>query len=109
MLTLELKDRGIRVNALSPGPTATAGFEQFAARHEAGWLDEITAAIVAGPAFAYATVKNLRTVSITYGVAAMFMGACSIPATTWRFRPANPLAGIGWSAPCDRPSTFLPT
>jgi NAD(P)-dependent dehydrogenase (short-subunit alcohol dehydrogenase family) len=47
-LTAELGGRGIRVNALSPGPTATAGFEQFAARHEAGWLAEITAAIPLG-------------------------------------------------------------
>ena len=29
-LTLELKDRGIRVNALSPGPTDTHGFASFA-------------------------------------------------------------------------------
>ena len=29
-LTLELKDRGIRVNALSPGPTDTQGFASFA-------------------------------------------------------------------------------
>ena len=29
-LTLELKDRGIRVNALSPGPTDTQGFANFA-------------------------------------------------------------------------------
>jgi two-component system chemotaxis sensor kinase CheA len=35
-------------------------------------------AIAAGPAFAYATLKNPRTVSITYGVAAMFMGGALV-------------------------------
>jgi NAD(P)-dependent dehydrogenase (short-subunit alcohol dehydrogenase family) len=29
-LTAELRDRGIRANALSPGPTDTAGFARFA-------------------------------------------------------------------------------
>ncbi|WP_382307956.1 SDR family oxidoreductase [Herbiconiux sp. UC225_62] len=28
-LTSELRDRGIRANAVSPGPTSTAGFDQF--------------------------------------------------------------------------------
>ncbi len=40
-LTAELGPRGIRVNTLSPGPTQTAGFDRFAARHEPGWLDRI--------------------------------------------------------------------
>jgi NAD(P)-dependent dehydrogenase (short-subunit alcohol dehydrogenase family) len=40
-LAAELGPRGIRVNALSPGPTQTAGFDRFAARHEPGWLDKI--------------------------------------------------------------------
>lgn len=32
-LTVELKERGIRVNALSPGPTDTHGFANFAGEH----------------------------------------------------------------------------
>jgi NAD(P)-dependent dehydrogenase (short-subunit alcohol dehydrogenase family) len=40
-LTAELGPRGIRVNTLSPGPTQTAGFDRFAARHDPGWLDRI--------------------------------------------------------------------
>jgi two-component system, chemotaxis family, sensor kinase CheA len=38
----------------------------------------LTAAIVAGPAIAYGTLKNPRTVSITCGVAAMFMGGALV-------------------------------
>jgi two-component system chemotaxis sensor kinase CheA len=39
------------------------------------WLALVlSAAVVAGPAIAYATLRNPRTVSVVYGVAAMFMG-----------------------------------
>jgi two-component system chemotaxis sensor kinase CheA len=39
------------------------------------WLALVlSAAVVAGPAVAYATLRNPRTVSVVYGVAAMFMG-----------------------------------
>jgi two-component system chemotaxis sensor kinase CheA len=34
----------------------------------------LTSAVVAGPALAYLTLDNPRTVSITYGIAAMFVG-----------------------------------
>lgn len=34
----------------------------------------LSAAVVAGPALAYVSLSNPRTVSLTYGVAAMFMG-----------------------------------
>jgi two-component system, chemotaxis family, sensor kinase CheA len=47
-----------------------------------GWLNgtgpwlalALTSAVVAGPALAYLTIDNPRTVSVTYGVAAMFVG-----------------------------------
>lgn len=39
-LTAELGGRGIRANAVSPGPTATAGFDQFT-----GGSDEVSAAV----------------------------------------------------------------
>jgi hypothetical protein len=47
-----------------------------------GWLNgtgpwlalALSAAVVAGPAMAYVSLPNPRTVSLTYGVAAMFMG-----------------------------------
>ncbi len=43
------------------------------------WLAlALTTAIVAGPALAFATIKNPRSVSITYGVAAMFMGGALV-------------------------------
>ena len=39
------------------------------------WLAlALSSAVVAGPALAYFTLPNPRTVSVTYGVAAMFMG-----------------------------------
>jgi two-component system chemotaxis sensor kinase CheA len=38
----------------------------------------LTTAIVAGPAAAYATLKNPRSVSVVYGVAAMFMGGALV-------------------------------
>jgi two-component system chemotaxis sensor kinase CheA len=39
------------------------------------WLAlALSAAVVAGPALAYVSLPNPRTVSLTYGVAAMFMG-----------------------------------
>jgi two-component system chemotaxis sensor kinase CheA len=39
------------------------------------WLAALlTTAVFAGPAFAYRTLSNPRAVSVTYGIAAMFMG-----------------------------------
>jgi two-component system chemotaxis sensor kinase CheA len=43
------------------------------------WLAlALTTAIFAGPALAFTTLKNPRSVSITYGVAAMFMGGALV-------------------------------
>ncbi|MGH3399489.1 MAG: SDR family oxidoreductase [Streptosporangiaceae bacterium] len=47
-LTVELKGRGIRVNALSPGPTQTEGFDAFAARRGEAFLAQVVADIPLG-------------------------------------------------------------
>jgi NAD(P)-dependent dehydrogenase (short-subunit alcohol dehydrogenase family) len=47
-LTVELKGRGIRVNALSPGPTQTEGFTAFAARQGEAFLEQVVADIPLG-------------------------------------------------------------
>jgi NAD(P)-dependent dehydrogenase (short-subunit alcohol dehydrogenase family) len=47
-LTVELKDRGIRVNALSPGPTDTAGFARFAGDRAEGFRQHLAEVIPVG-------------------------------------------------------------
>jgi NAD(P)-dependent dehydrogenase (short-subunit alcohol dehydrogenase family) len=47
-LTLELKDRGIRVNALSPGPTDTHGFASFAGERGEEFRAQLATVIPAG-------------------------------------------------------------
>jgi len=47
-LTVELKERGIRVNALSPGPTDTAGFANFAGPHMDDVKEHLAAVIPVG-------------------------------------------------------------
>jgi NAD(P)-dependent dehydrogenase (short-subunit alcohol dehydrogenase family) len=47
-LTLELKDRGIRVNALSPGPTDTQGFASFAGERGEEFRAQLAAVIPVG-------------------------------------------------------------
>lgn len=39
-MTYELKDRGIRINGLSPGPTRTDTFAAFGTEHRAAIYDE---------------------------------------------------------------------
>jgi NAD(P)-dependent dehydrogenase (short-subunit alcohol dehydrogenase family) len=47
-LTLELKDRGIRVNALSPGPTDTQGFARFAGQRGEEFRAQLATVIPVG-------------------------------------------------------------
>lgn len=47
-LTVELKDRGIRVNALSPGPTDTQGFARFAGERAADFRQHLAEVIPVG-------------------------------------------------------------
>jgi NAD(P)-dependent dehydrogenase (short-subunit alcohol dehydrogenase family) len=47
-LTVELKDRGIRVNALSPGPTDTQGFARFAGERAADVRQHLAEVIPVG-------------------------------------------------------------
>jgi NAD(P)-dependent dehydrogenase (short-subunit alcohol dehydrogenase family) len=47
-LTVELKERGIRVNALSPGPTDTRGFARFADERGAAFRQHLASAIPVG-------------------------------------------------------------
>lgn len=47
-LTVELKDRGIRVNALSPGPTDTEGFARFAGERAADFRRHLADVIPVG-------------------------------------------------------------
>jgi NAD(P)-dependent dehydrogenase (short-subunit alcohol dehydrogenase family) len=47
-LTVELRDRGIRVNALSPGPTDTRGFARFAGERAAGFRQHLAEVIPVG-------------------------------------------------------------
>jgi NAD(P)-dependent dehydrogenase (short-subunit alcohol dehydrogenase family) len=47
-LTVELKERGIRVNALSPGPTDTQGFARFAGERAADFRLRLADAIPVG-------------------------------------------------------------
>ncbi len=47
-LTAELKERGIRVNALSPGPTDTRGFARFAAERGEEFRAHLAKAIPVG-------------------------------------------------------------
>lgn len=47
-LTVELKDRGIRVNALSPGPIDTQGFARFAGERAAGFRQHLAEVIPVG-------------------------------------------------------------
>ena len=47
-LTVELKLRGIRVNALSPGPTDTRGFANFAADRAAEFREHLATVIPVG-------------------------------------------------------------
>jgi NAD(P)-dependent dehydrogenase (short-subunit alcohol dehydrogenase family) len=47
-LTVELKDRGIRVNALSPGPTDTQGFARFAGDRAADFRQHLAEVIPVG-------------------------------------------------------------
>lgn len=47
-LTVELKDRGIRVNALSPGPTDTQGFARFAGERAADFRQHLAEVIPLG-------------------------------------------------------------
>lgn len=47
-LTSELRDRGVRVNALSPGPTDTAGFARFADTRGEEFRSRLGAAIPVG-------------------------------------------------------------
>lgn len=46
--TNELRDRGIRVNALSPGPTDTQGFARFAGERGAEFRQHLTTVIPVG-------------------------------------------------------------
>lgn len=47
-LTVELRERGIRVNALSPGPTDTRGFARFAGERAAGFRQHLADVIPVG-------------------------------------------------------------
>lgn len=47
-LTVELKDRGIRVNAVSPGPTDTHGFANFAGQRGAEFREHLATVIPVG-------------------------------------------------------------
>ena len=47
-LTVELKERGIRVNAVSPGPTDTQGFANFAGERGAEFREHLAAVIPVG-------------------------------------------------------------
>jgi len=47
-LTVELKDRGIRVNAVSPGPTDTHGFANFAGERGAEFREHLATVIPVG-------------------------------------------------------------
>jgi NAD(P)-dependent dehydrogenase (short-subunit alcohol dehydrogenase family) len=47
-LTVELRERGIRVNALSPGPTDTQGFARFAGERAAGFRQHLADVIPVG-------------------------------------------------------------
>jgi NAD(P)-dependent dehydrogenase (short-subunit alcohol dehydrogenase family) len=47
-LTVELRDRGIRVNALSPGPTDTQGFARFAGERAADFRQHLAEVIPVG-------------------------------------------------------------
>jgi len=47
-LTVELRDRGIRVNALSPGPTDTQGFARFASERGADFRRHLASVIPVG-------------------------------------------------------------
>jgi NAD(P)-dependent dehydrogenase (short-subunit alcohol dehydrogenase family) len=47
-LTVELRERGIRVNALSPGPTDTRGFARFAGERAADFRQHLADVIPVG-------------------------------------------------------------
>jgi NAD(P)-dependent dehydrogenase (short-subunit alcohol dehydrogenase family) len=47
-LTVELKERGIRVNALSPGPTDTRGFARFAGERAGDFRQHLAGVIPVG-------------------------------------------------------------
>jgi NAD(P)-dependent dehydrogenase (short-subunit alcohol dehydrogenase family) len=47
-LTVELRDRGMRVNALSPGPTDTQGFARFAGERAADFRQHLAEVIPVG-------------------------------------------------------------